>query len=82
MQHVLPRGFVRIRHYGYLANICRDDALTLGRKLIGFTPKPREPDAVSTVAPWKCPVCGGAMQLGPILSAAELALRCTTFDTS
>jgi len=83
VQHVLPRGFVRIRHYGYLANICRDDALTLGRKLIGFTPKPREADSVSAIeAPWKCPACGGAMQLGPILTAAELALQCMRFDTS
>ena len=83
LQHVLPRGFVRIRHYGYLANACRDDALTRGRKLIGFTPKPREADSVSAIdAPWKCPTCGGAMQLGPILTAAELAFRCIRFDTS
>jgi hypothetical protein len=83
VQHVLPRGFVRIRHYGYLANACRDAALALGRKLIGFTPKPREADSVSaSEPPWRCPTCGGAMQLGPILTASELALRCPRLDTS
>jgi len=83
VQHVLPRGFVRIRHYGYLANACRDAALMLGRKLTGFAPKPREADPVSTgQASWKCPACGGAMQLGPILSAGDPALQCMRFDTS
>jgi hypothetical protein len=83
VQHVLPRGFVRIRHYGYLANPTRDEALALGRKLIGFTPKPREADSVSpSEAPWRCPTCGGAMQIGPILTAAELAFRCVRLDTS
>ncbi|MEJ6474282.1 transposase [Pseudoalteromonas piscicida] len=23
LQHVLPKGFMRIRHYGFLANACR-----------------------------------------------------------
>jgi hypothetical protein len=83
VQHVLPLGFVRIRHYGYLANPTRDEALALGRKLIGFTPKPREADSVSpSKAPWRCPTCGGAMQIGPILTAAELAFRCMHLDTS
>jgi len=32
--HVLPRGFVRIRHYGLLANGCRRDKLQRCRELI------------------------------------------------
>lgn len=83
VQHVLPRGFVRIRHYGYLANACRDAALVLGRNLLDFTPKPRDVDSASPLdVPWKCPACGGAMQLGPNLTAAQLARRCWFFDTS
>lgn len=34
IQHVLPRGFVRIRHFGYLASACRTARLTLGRALL------------------------------------------------
>lgn len=86
VQHILPRGFVRIRHYGYLANCCRENSITLARKLIGFTPAVRAPDnaAAAPGATWKCPACGGAMQLGPMLGEAALALLrpCGRFDTS
>jgi hypothetical protein len=33
VQHVLPRGFVRIRHFGYLASACRTARLALARAL-------------------------------------------------
>jgi hypothetical protein len=32
--HVLPKGFVKIRHFGYLANRCRRDNVLLCRKLL------------------------------------------------
>jgi hypothetical protein len=38
--HVLPRGFVRIRHYGFLANSVRRERIALCRKLLGVTPSP------------------------------------------
>jgi hypothetical protein len=41
--HVLPRGFVRIRHYGLLANSVRQDRITLCRKLLRVTVKPAAP---------------------------------------
>ncbi len=44
LQHVLPRGFMRIRHYGFLANRCRKKNLALARALL---PK----DAQETTAP-------------------------------
>jgi hypothetical protein len=34
LQHVLPSGFVRIRHYGLLANRCREEKLRLCRRLL------------------------------------------------
>jgi hypothetical protein len=40
LQHVLPAGFVRIRHFGFLANRCRDDKLARCRALLG---QPRPP---------------------------------------
>ena len=32
--HVLPKGFVRIRHYGWLANRCRTEGVRLCRELL------------------------------------------------
>ena len=36
--HVLPDGFHRIRHYGFLANCHRERKLALCRKLLGMAP--------------------------------------------
>ena len=33
--HVLPKGFVRIRHYGWMANRCRRERAALCRALLG-----------------------------------------------
>jgi hypothetical protein len=45
--HVLPRGFVRIRHYGFLANPRREQNLSLCRQLLDvkqdLTPEPLPP---------------------------------------
>jgi hypothetical protein len=32
--HVLPNGFVKVRHFGFLANRCRGDSVLLCRKLL------------------------------------------------
>jgi hypothetical protein len=84
VQHVLPRGFVRVRQYGFLANRCRRANLTLGRQLIATTPKPQQPcpDAITSSAAWRCPHCGATMQIGPNLNPGELANRCKFFDSS
>ena len=60
--HVLPRGFVRIRHYGFLANRVRQDQLALCRKLLGESPlKPHAAgsrgDEDSGAEPVACPAC-------------------------
>jgi hypothetical protein len=44
LQHVLPTGFVRIRHFGFLANRCRDEKLARCRALLG-TPAAGVPTA-------------------------------------
>jgi len=60
--HVLPRGFVRIRHFGFLANRSRAQLVTICRRLLTFVPLARSP---TVVAPpprqWPCPNCGAAM---------------------
>ena len=57
-QHVLPRGFVKIRHYGLLANRTRASKLAVCRRLLvasGVGPVVPEP-AVVRADP--CPACG------------------------
>jgi hypothetical protein len=61
LQHVLPKGFVRVRHYGLLANRNRETRLLQCRKLLGRSPG-TPPAAVQPAAaanePRCCPVCG------------------------
>jgi hypothetical protein len=38
LMHVLPKGFQRIRHYGFLANCCRGRKLALCRQLLRMPP--------------------------------------------
>lgn len=84
LQHVLPRGFVRIRQFGFLANSCRTARLSLARQLLTFTLKPREPCAPADPDShtWRCPCCGGPMRIGPNLTAVQLASQCSFFDSS
>jgi Putative transposase/Transposase zinc-binding domain len=49
--HVLPRGFVRIRHFGFLANCHRETKLSLCRELLGVHQV--DPQPTSTVGDWK-----------------------------
>ena len=84
VQHILPRGFVRIRQYGFLANRCRAASLMLARQLLAQAPKVSKPapKADSDRCTWRCPRCGAAMQIGANLSARELAKQCAFFDSS
>src|SRR5215475_12558420 len=45
--HVIPKGFMRVRHYGFLANHSKD-CLSKCRQLIGLTPAPPPPPQRST----------------------------------
>ena len=86
--HVLPRGFVRIRFFGVLANRRRAALLPLCRTLL----QTDSPDAAlplpSRDAPSgpRCPHCGGPMAVIERLTArqllAELARHVTIADTS
>jgi hypothetical protein len=49
--HVLPRGFVRVRHFGFQANGCRARHLGKARQLLGESTSPA-PDA-HLREPWK-----------------------------
>lgn len=72
LQHVLPRGFPRIRYFGVLANRRRGTLLPLCRSLLALppTPLPMAPAVVPVL--YLCPHCQGAMRLVERLSAAHL----------
>src|SRR5204863_576673 len=71
--HVLPTGFVRIRHYGILSNRHRHQKLELCRRLLGFSKaaEPESPEETkethgspSSVTPTRvCPVCGAGRMI-------------------
>jgi putative transposase len=78
--HVLPKGFVRIRYFGFLANRFRAHCLPLCQQLLASDRRP--PSTVfETTAIWHCPNCGTAMILIQRLTAVELS-RCSYFDSS
>src|SRR5213595_115051 len=76
--HSLPRGFMRIRNFGFLANRQRAELLPLCSRLLQSSDRPAA-DATSSAFPirslWQCPLCGGNMQVVERLSAAQLLLR-------
>ncbi len=60
LQHALPSGFVKIRHFGFLANPCRKKALLIARTLLLSGPPPEvslSPEQRNAVER-KCPACG------------------------
>jgi len=76
--HILPQGFVRIRHFGFLANRRRATALPLCFQLLGM---PQQPPAEHTSSSegspylYPCPKCGGPMKVIQRLTTAEIQLR-------
>lgn len=81
--HVLPKGFVRIRHFGFLSNPRRTSELSLCRQLLTTsTPEQLAPSgACDNPATWHCPRCGAPMVVIQRLTAAE-APRCSYIDSS
>jgi hypothetical protein len=57
--HVLPRGFVRIRHFGLLANRHQRATIARARHLLGVAPPPTaSPDSpVADSDRARCPIC-------------------------
>ena len=83
--HVLPKGFVRIRQFGFLANRWRTSRLTLCRQLLNASSPAEIPaDTKPTETPdaWRCPRCGAVMVIVQRLTVAELFSRRVFFDSS
>jgi hypothetical protein len=73
--HVLPKGFVRIRHFGVMANYRRSESIDLSRKLLGMTPLVRSTDSAATKPSWLCPICRNTLIVIHRLTAAQLFWR-------
>jgi hypothetical protein len=70
LQHVLPKGFPRIRYFGWLANRRRCQLLPLCRDLL--PPQTQETSAEPEPALWLCPRCHGPMSVLERLTAIQL----------
>lgn len=79
MLHVLPRGFVRIRFSGFLANRRRKQLLPLCQQLLKVSPQPRSETHGNSekrlATTWRCPRCGGTMVLIEKLTAQQIRRR-------
>src|ERR1700693_1024052 len=75
--HLLPKGFVRIRNFGFLANRRRATLLPLCFHLIGSARREEQniADIKASSDLWLCPKCGGPMMVIERLTAAEIELR-------
>ena len=78
--HVLPRGFVRIRHFGFFAHRRRAALLPLCRQLLAVavstTPSSESESISGAESPlWRCPRCGGPMVLIERLTPTQARLR-------
>jgi hypothetical protein len=87
--HVLPRGFVRIRSFGFLANRCRATLLPRCQRLLLDNPRPPAlspvPYTPATPACFRCPKCAAPMLRVEFLSAWEagqLISRSAPLDSS
>jgi hypothetical protein len=78
--HLLPKSFVRIRHFGFLAHRRRAVFLPLCFHLLGSTPLEPQTEQDASAADgsshlWFCPQCGGPMIILERLTAVQIQLR-------
>jgi rubredoxin len=77
--HILPKGFARIRNFGFLANRKRATPLPLCFQLLDSEQQPQAEQHASSTEDcpdlWRCPKCGGPMKVIERLTAAEIQLR-------
>ncbi len=67
--HVLPKGLVRIRHFGLFANRRRQTALTRCRELLGATACTDRTDEANQL---RCPACSATMLVIERFTSAQL----------
>jgi hypothetical protein len=85
LMHVLPKGFHRIRHAGFLANGNRAVAIAKARELLkvpAAAPPPQEIPPADESEPFKlerpCPCCGGRMRVAEAFARGCAPSPCYT----
>lgn len=77
--HVLPRGFVRIRFFGFMANRRRTELLPRCQQLLSTTREQSVPTSSAGDSQrstgWRCPMCSGEMVMIERLTAQQLRLQ-------
>ena len=73
--HVLPKGLVRIRHFGLFANRRRAASLLRCRVLLNAIPPPQQPPHSSQL---RCPLCSEPMLIIERMTRSQLRVRCLT----
>src|SRR5215469_5125187 len=71
--HVLPKGLVRIRYYGWMANRCRRQRAAQCRELLAAAAAVDPPDQAAHGR--RCPRCGGAVETVEVIVPRELRRR-------
>jgi len=87
LQHVLPKGFVKVRHYGLLANRHRAERLEVSRRLLLVATVAGRSATGPTVAiepasPPCCPHCGSGRLVHRPLPEATGAVALPSSDSS
>jgi hypothetical protein len=72
LHHLLPKGFPRIRYFGWLANRRRSKLLPLCRVLLPHPVEETSATRLCQPALWRCPRCLGPMSVLQRLTAAQL----------
>jgi Putative transposase len=70
--HVLPKGLVRIRHFGLFANRRRGRMLARCRALLGAEGCGAHPEIITQL---RCPICTGPMLIIHRMTSSELYFR-------
>jgi putative transposase len=89
--HVLPKGFVKVRHFGFLANRFRRDNVLLCRQLLaasstapaGLTPHDSDSNEPEANTVERCPRCKvGSMRLLEIVVPQADTIACSSLTST
>ncbi len=75
LMHTLPRGFIRIRFFGFLASRRRAASIPLCKQLLEADPRSISPPPTLPAPPpalWVCPHCSGPMAVVERLTAHQI----------
>jgi len=73
--HVLPKRFVRIRHFGFMANYQRSTSFQLCRRLLKMAPDLPSPETGPATSARLCPTCQTPLTVVERLTAVQIAWR-------